>query len=100
MHSAHGSACSYWHVETGMLANRRAVYDLGLVYGCWILILEMVLSVMLSVVSVWHLCSLAVIKVCGMNKKQLRFNLYIGTSEHFSLAHFDTLSSQLNRMTE
>lgn len=67
--------CRGWDRLTG-----ERLYDLRLGYGCWGLISEMVLSVMLSVVSVWHLCSLAVMKVCGMNRKQLRFNLYIGTS--------------------
>lgn len=75
------------------------LYDLRLGYGCRVLISEMVLSVMFSVVSVWRLCSLAVMKVCGMNRKQLRFNLYVGTSEHCSPAHFYNPSSQLNRMT-
>jgi len=85
-----------WRLGHWLIGER--LYGLRLGYGCWVLISEMVLSVM-SVVSVWHLCSLAVMKVCGKNRKQLRFNLYIGTSEHFFLAHFYNLSSQLNRMT-
>lgn len=79
--------------------TRERFCDLRLRCGCWGLISEMVLSVMLSVVSVQHLCGLAAIKVWGMNRKQLRFNLYIGTSEHLCLAHFYNLCSELNRMT-
>lgn len=86
--------CRDWDRLTG-----ERLYDLRLRCGYWALISEMVLSVMLSVVSVQHLCGLAVMKVCGMNRKQLRFNLCIGTSAHLSLAHFYNLSSELNRMT-